>query len=598
MTDVVTMTPAAATPTPARTRQSPPWRLLAPILIVAAGLIAYCNSLNGPFIFDDLGAIENNPSIRTLWPPQRPLSPPPGNTLAGRPIVNLSFAINYALFGLDVRGYHATNVLMHLCAALALYGVLRRTFRLPRLRDSFGRDADALALAIALLWEVHPMLTEAVTYTSTRTEGMMGLFFILTFYCAVRAFESPGPGPGPGPRPAPKWYALAVLSCAIGMGCKEVMAAAPILVFLYDALLVQPPDSSFKATFRRRRVFYVLLATPWIVIAVVLTAATDLTKKSGEGIGVITPWHYLLTQAGVIVHYFRLALWPDALAIDHFDWPIAKSVREVWAPGLVVVAGLGVTVWGLVRRRPWALLGVWTFLILAPTSSFVPLAAEVIAERRMYLPMTALIVALVLLGRRLIGSRQAIAQGIVGVLVIVLTIATLHRNADYATAVSIWSDTVEKRPRDMRALSELARVLAVEGRQREAREMAERVLAIDPTYPGAHATVGGILIGENRFDEAAAHLREAVRLEPGNALAQTNLGLALARQGKTDEAIAAYRDVLSRDPNFVDAHVYLADALAAKGETAEALQHLETAMRLQPSAADIRALYQQLTQKN
>ena len=216
----------------------------------------------------------------------------------------------------------------------------------------------------------------------------------------------------------------------------------------------------------------------------------------------------------------------------------------------------------------------------------------------MYLPMTALMVAVVLLGRRLIGSRQAIAQGIVGVLVIVLTIATLHRNADYATAVSIWSDTVEKRPRDMRALSELARVLAVEGRQREAREMAERVLAIDPTYPGAHATVGGILIGENRFDEAAAHLREAVRLEPGNALAQTNLGLALARQGKTDEAIAAYRDVLSRDPNFVDAHVYLADALAAKGETAEALQHLETAMRLQPSAADIRALYQQLTQKN
>jgi tetratricopeptide (TPR) repeat protein len=564
-------------------RKPAPWRGLAPILIVAAGVIAYCNSVNGPFIFDDIRAIENNESIRALWPPQRALIAPPGNTFAARPIANLSFAISYAMFGLDVRGYHVTNIALHLCAALVLYGVLRRTFRLPRLRERFARDADAIALAVTLLWEVHPMLTEAVTYISTRTEVLMGLCFLLTFYCAARAFGSPRPG---------KWYALAVAACVIGMGCKEVMVAAPLLVFLYDALLVH--DGSFLAPLRRRPIFYGALAATWIITPLLLLVLTDLTKHTGQGLGSITPWHYLLTQSGVIVHYFRLALWPNALAIDHFDWPIAQSIAQVWMYALIVLAALAVTVWGLVRRRPWALLGAWVFVILAPTSSFVPLGSEVVAERRMYLPMIALLTGLVLLARRMIGPQRGVGAGIVAVLVIVLTIATLHRNADYATAVSIWSDTVEKRPRDMRALSELARVLAEQGRQREARAMAERVLAIDPSYPGAHATVGGILIGENRFDEATAHLREAVRLEPGNALARTNLGLALARQGKIDDAIATYREVLSREPNFVDAHVYLADALAEKGETAEALQHLETAMRLQPNAPDIRARYQRL----
>jgi len=587
MTDVVTTTPPAAIRSPARTRQSPPWRLLAPILIVAAGVIAYCNSLNGPFIFDDIRAIEHNESIRALWPPQRALVAPPGNTFAARPIANLSFAISYAMFGLDVRGYHATNIALHVCAALVLYGVLRRTFRLPRLRERFGRDADAIALAITLLWEVHPMLSEAVTYISTRTEVLMGLFFLLTFYCAARAFEST--------RPA-KWYALAVVACAIGMGCKEVMVAAPLLVFLYDALLVH--DGSFLAPLRRRPAFYGMLAATWLITPALLFLLTDLTKHTGQGLGSITPWRYALTQTGVIVHYFRLALWPDQLTIDHFDWPIAQSVAQVWAYALIVLAALLLTVSGLVRRRPWALLGAWVFAILAPTSSFVPLGSEVVAERRMYLPMIALLIALVLLGRRLIGERRGLSVGVVGVLVVVLTIATLDRNTDYSSAVSIWTDTVEKRPYDMRALSELARLLAAEGRHREAREYAERVVRIDPTYPGALTALGGILIGEGRLEAANHNLRLAVLLDPRDSLAHANLGLALARQGRTDEAIEKYREALSRSPNFVDAHVYLAEALAQKGETAEAIAHLETALRLQPDAADIRAQYDRLKQKN
>jgi hypothetical protein len=218
MNDATAPTTAAAA-APPRTR-SLPWRTLAPILIVAAGVVAYANSLHAPFIFDDLRAIVNNPSIRRLWPITDALAAPPGNTFAARPVVNLSFALNYAMFGLDVRGYHVTNIAIHIAAALVLYGLLRRMLRLPRVGgEKASFNPDATALAITLLWEIHPMLTEVVTYTSTRTEGLMGVFFLLTFYCATRAFEAPRPR---------GWYVAAVVACAVGMGCKEVMVGAPL----------------------------------------------------------------------------------------------------------------------------------------------------------------------------------------------------------------------------------------------------------------------------------------------------------------------------------------------------------------------------------
>ncbi|MEA2734773.1 MAG: hypothetical protein QOE14_1224 [Humisphaera sp.] len=569
--------------TPAR--RSVPWRILAPIVIVAAGVIAYANTLTVPFIFDDLPAIVDNPSIRKLWPPQEALIAPPRNTFAGRPIVNLSFAINYALFGPDdVRGYHATNIFIHICTAIVLFAVLRRTFRTPRLRERFGRDADGLALAATLLWEVHPLLSEVVTYTSTRTEGLMALFLLLTLYFAIRAFESE--------RRSRSWQIAAVCACAIGMGCKEVMAAAPLLVYLYDALLV---SDSLLAPARRRPMFYLALAATWVIVPVMLFAFVNLTAKSGMGFQRTTPWVYALTQSSVIVHYLRLALWPNRLTIDYFDWPLAHSIADVWPQLLFMLALVGVTIWGIVRRKPVALLAAWVLIILAPTSSIVPLGSEIAAERRMYLPLIALVTGGVVLAHRLLAQRRGVAAGIaVGVVAVALLAMTIRRNGDYATSVTIWTDAATKRPHNLRSLSELARVLQLAGRSREARPVAERVVAIDPNYPQARALLGALLIGEGHLDAAEQHLRAAVQLDPQHALTRTNLGLALARQGKTDNAIAEYRAALRVDENFVDAHVYLADALAAQGDVARALTHLETALRLQPDAPDIRRRYERL----
>ena len=168
--------------------------VLAGCVIVLAVWAAYANSLSTPFVFDDLKSITQNSTIRQLWPLTDVLSPPPHATGAqGRPVVNLSFAINYAIGGLAVRGYHVTNLLIHALAGLALFGIVRRTFSRPGLRESFGRGAMPLALTVSLVWVLHPLQTESVTCVVQRSESLMGLFYLLTLYGFIRAVESAVP---------------------------------------------------------------------------------------------------------------------------------------------------------------------------------------------------------------------------------------------------------------------------------------------------------------------------------------------------------------------------------------------------------------------
>ncbi|MGD1021058.1 MAG: hypothetical protein ABSA12_17265, partial [Verrucomicrobiia bacterium] len=206
-------------------------RRLFPLLLVLTGLWAYHNSLTGPFIYDDWLSIQKNPTIRHLWPIWQPLSPPHagGITVEGRPLINLSLAVNYAIGGTNVRGYHALNLAIHILAGLTLFGIVRRTLLQPRLRERFGAVADELALAVALIWTVHPLQTESVTYIIQRAESMMGLFYLLTLYGFIRGTASPLPR---------LWHGLCIGACALGMASKEVMVSAPLMVMLYDRTFV------------------------------------------------------------------------------------------------------------------------------------------------------------------------------------------------------------------------------------------------------------------------------------------------------------------------------------------------------------------------
>ena len=181
------------------------------LLLLAAGTLAYCNSFGGAFLLDDIPDIVENASVHQFWPPTQVLAAEQNRS---RPVAKLSFAANYALGGKNPWGYHLVNLTLHLIAGLALFGILRRTLRTPRLQARFGAHATPVALAAAALWLVHPLNTQAVTYVVQRYESMMGMFLLLTLYCFIRGHDA---------RRGNAWYALAGVSCALGMCCKQVM---------------------------------------------------------------------------------------------------------------------------------------------------------------------------------------------------------------------------------------------------------------------------------------------------------------------------------------------------------------------------------------
>ncbi|HEV3003406.1 MAG TPA: hypothetical protein VGX78_03050, partial [Pirellulales bacterium] len=191
------------------------------LAIALLGTVAFANGVRGAFYLDDFVTIVNNPTLRHLWPLTAVLSPPNGCTAAGRPLLNLSFAINYAVGKTEPLGFHLVNIALHVLAALVLFGVVRRTLLLR----SFVVDrAMRLAMLVTMLWVVHPLQTESVTYIVQRAESLAGLLYLLTFYCVIRGATLERRDK------ALRWYLLAVISCAAGMASKEVMATAPVLL--------------------------------------------------------------------------------------------------------------------------------------------------------------------------------------------------------------------------------------------------------------------------------------------------------------------------------------------------------------------------------
>ncbi|HKD36724.1 MAG TPA: glycosyltransferase family 39 protein, partial [Pirellulales bacterium] len=219
--------------------------------IFVAAIAVFGNSFNGDLIFDDLGWITNNPTIHHLWPLDNVLFPQHNGFDSGRPVLNLTLAINYAISGNDPRSYHVVNIAIHILAGWTLFGIVRRTLLTPALRARFAAAATPLALAVTLLWLVHPLQTGSVSYVIQRTEALVGLFYLLTLYCVIRGAESDRPR---------RWYAAAVVACFLGMGTKEVMATAPLVVLLYDRAFLA---GSFSEAFRRRWGLYLAMAATW-----------------------------------------------------------------------------------------------------------------------------------------------------------------------------------------------------------------------------------------------------------------------------------------------------------------------------------------------
>jgi hypothetical protein len=568
------------------------WPVLAvATVLILAALGAYWNSFNVPFLFDDNFSIGDNPSIRQLEQIGDVLAPPPTAPTAARPLLNLTFALNYAGGGLSVRGYHVVNLLIHICAGLALLGIVRRTLLLPDLRPALTphpsdmggtpmppatagkrgtgvppvglgcgvraalrhryRDvALPLAACVALIWMLHPLQTESVTYISQRAESLMGLLYLLTLYGFIRSVTAESRN---------CWLILSVVTCFCGMATKEVMVTAPVLVLLYDRAFV---SGSFRSALANRRWYYVSLATAWLWLGFLMHRSSLAAVSVGFQAGV--SWlTYALTELRVVTDYIKLALWPHPLVFDYGSEILATDPLTV-VPYAVVIAIVLIAVMISWRRSPMAgFLGCWFLLILAPTSTVVPIAEQPMAESRMYLPLAGVVVLVTLWGYALDRRRAFVALGLVAV---GLGVLTFYRNYDYRSELSIWEDTVARHPHTSRGHYNLGVALAEIPR---------------------------------RSPDAIAHYEEALRLKPDYAEAHFNFAIALAKTpGQLPDAIAHYEEALRLRPGFAEAHYNLAAVYAETGRLEAAIEQLETAARLDPAASFIRDNMEKLKARN
>jgi tetratricopeptide (TPR) repeat protein len=547
---------------------------LALILIALLIGVAYANSLNDGFVLDDVSSIPENPTIRHLWPMWGSLTPPndSGQTVGGRPILNLSFALNYSVGGTNVRGYRAANIAIHILAAFALFGIVRRT--VGRTGKAMGQDATAIAFFSALIWGLHPLQTESVSYMVQRAESLMGLFFLISLYAVIRGVESE--------HNSPFWSLLGVSAALLCAGTKEVSVALPLVVLLYDRTFLA---GSFSLALHKRRALYVGLAASWLVVAWLAIANGDRGGTIGARAG-ITPWAYALCQCRGLFHYLRLCFWPTPLIFDYGSNFVSFSEALPWA--VVLISILGCTGYGLARRRALGFLGAWFFIILAPTSSIVGGTRQMLAEHRMYLSLGAVVVGAVLLVYRCLG-RRTLALGVV--VSAALMAITAARNAIYADGFSLARDTVLHRPGNAWAQVGLAGFLADQpGREREALAHYETALHLRPDFAEAHYNLAIFLASQpGREADAIARYETALRLKPDYADAHYNLALLLGGQPSREaEAISHFESALRVRPDFAKAHYNLANLLADRpGREVDAIAHYMAALRLQPEFAEV-----------
>ena len=608
-------------------------------VLIIAGFAVYWNTLPAPFTFDDEHAIVINEQIRQLSTSLSTTAQ--GSPLAGRPLVSVSFAINYALGGLNVRGYRLVNIAIHVVCALLLFAVIRQAGRAfqARLADPKGPPRTELAFAAALIWMVHPLVTEAVNYVSQRTELMMAAFFLLTLYTAQRAGESVRSGAGGSNQPprvalrrsaeaqakaertrptvsseATVWLALSVVCCAMGMACKETMAVAPILVWLYDRTFV---SGSFREALRQRWRYYAGLCATWLILVALLWSSPRGDSAGFAGASV-SPWEYLLNQSVMIVRYLWLAIVPRGLVLDYGE-PLPLTLSKVAPYAAAVTALLAATLIALVRRPAVGFLGAWFFLTLAPTSSIIPISTEVGAERRMYLPLMALVIlALTVVARTFHPSTKlgmtlsmskgqvretAIAADLKGprrmpadlegpprmtraatmsiaVLAVLLSVATIQRNAEYLSGLTLWQSVLDRWTPHARAHRNLAAELKLAGRPDE--EIAHLRAAVTD-IPEIRNLLGGELLALGRHAEAARELQQYTHDHPRDADALSNLGIALGALGRNDEATQAFERAVDVDPNNGLSQRNLALHLFQQDDFDGAVPHAREAVRLTPN---------------
>jgi Flp pilus assembly protein TadD len=407
-----------------------------------------------------------------------------------------------------------------------------------------------------------------------RTELLVSCGALATVYAFVRsvaANQSPARRRG--------WMAVAVLTCAAAMAAKEVAVVIPLLVLLVDRTLHR--ESTLIGLLIRRRAFYAALAATWLILGALLALSPGRGASAGVASGMA--WtDYALNQVAGIATYLGLSIWPTPLIFDRGDALLPLGAATVAGGGLLLSIVFG-SVWAWRRWPLVAAMLLWFLLLLAPSSSVVPIATQILGEHRLYLALLGLVFLATATALRLLGPRRLVLASCA--LALPLLLLTVRRNRDFATLESIWADTARKAPTNARAHYNLGLALELAGKTDRAVSAHQTCVLLSPQHADAHAHLARLLQRTGHHREAIPHFEAAVRAKPDCAL-HNEAAVSLLISGDAPAAVGHFAASLQLSDAQPLVHYNLGLALQRSGKYAEALTHFESTIRLSPNDGD------------
>lgn len=561
-------------------------------LFLTVGLLVYANTFHVPFVLDDKSAIVENHFIKSLsgffdngW-----------HYNPRRFIGYLTFALNYRFGGLDVTGYHAVNLAIHLVTSMLVYWFTLLAMRTPLLKNSrLSISASQLALAAALLFVSHPVQTQAVTYISQRFASLATMFYLMTmtFYLRARLHQEDARRPLHWKAVCLFFLALFTLLCA--MTTKEIAFTLPTMLILSELCF-------FDGNIRKKLFSLAPFIIPIIIIplTIINTRVTlgkllaDMDLKLNVA-SELSRGDYLLTQFSVIATYIRLLILPVNQNLD-YAYPVFHSL---FAPrvflSFLLIAGLcTAALFLLARVRRGADPGLrlvsfgigWFFVTLSVESSVIPIV-DVIFEHRLYLPSIGAFLAISAGLALVVRNSRSTAMAAV-IIALVLSAATWRRNLVWGDEVSLWRDTVQKSPGKDRPHNNLGEALRKKGRLDEAMQEVELAVRLNPRSAEARSNLGAAWLEKGERQKAQEHFLEAEKLNPNLFAPHYNLGIIFNNSGQPDRAIQQFMQALKINPDVAEAHNHLAASYAAKDMLGPAVEHFREAVRLNPEKVEYR----------
>ena len=554
-------------------------------LAVLLGAAVYLNGLGNPFVYDDERTVVGNASIHQLvnW----------RYVLLGhlfRPLTNQTYALDYAIWGLRPLGFHLTSLVLHLVNVALVFrlglAVVRDRRRGEGERDGepsrgavAGAGATTVAFLAAALFAVHPMQTEAVGYVSGRADVLSATGFVL----AVLVFRRVLLGDW-------RWLAPALAVYVLACGAKEIAIGVPLVVLAYDRLIVGGPAAQARRRVWRLHAPLLALLGAGALVRVALFVRLDQQPFP------LPMWRYLLTELIVVWRYLGLLLLPVSQSIVHSVHVVATPLDPM---ALLAAAGLlllGAVAWRIRRRAPLVAFGlVWFFVLLAPSSSILPLN-QAMAEHRTYLASWGVFLVVAVgaaqlrlwpAGSPLLPSRAA-RYTVAACGIAALALLTLNRNIIWAEPVRLWREATVRAPDTWFSHYALGAALSQEGNCREAVPILERAGALDPTVAMVHTDLGLCLMELGRLGEAGAALQAALRAAPESPRTHNNLGVLAWRRGDPVGARAHFQHALRLDGSNLVARRNLAGLYETVfGDPAAALRLCREMRVIAPAASGV-----------